>query len=125
VVYAVVKVVWAYNDEWYYPGTEGGQTETVYRSRERAQADADEQNEEEREAWSDAFEEGSAADYYEPAGLNQMELNDRVLSGRDVFDPPPEPEKPAVDDEGHQYHTFTPNEVPFYEVVEIELEDAP
>src|SRR5207237_1435208 len=40
VVYAVVAIQWQYNDMWYYPGAEGGDSVAAYRSRERAEAEA-------------------------------------------------------------------------------------
>ena len=35
--YAVIEVEWRYNDEWYYPPTEGGRAVRVFRSRDRAE----------------------------------------------------------------------------------------
>ena len=62
---------------------------------------------------------------YEPAGLNQFEVKDRTLPGRDPFDPPPKPAR-TEDEEGDRIWTFAPDEVPFCEVVEVELEgEAP
>src|SRR5207248_323709 len=72
VAYAVVKVIWGYNDEWYYPGAEGGEVQTLYRSRARAEAEADRLNAEERENWTEMFRPGGYG--YEPAGLNQFDL---------------------------------------------------
>lgn len=37
VAYAVVRVMWEYNDNWYEPGAEGGRTVIAYRSREAAE----------------------------------------------------------------------------------------
>jgi hypothetical protein len=119
VVYAVVRIVWQYNDEWYYPGTEGGEVTTAYRSRERAEEECARQNERERQVWTRRFQQEGWG--YEPAGLNQFDLEGRLLPGADPFGPPPQPAR-TEDDEGDEIWTFTPDEVPFFEVVEIELE---
>lgn len=37
VAYAVVRVMWEYNDSWYEPGAEGGRTVVAYRTREAAE----------------------------------------------------------------------------------------
>ena len=59
---------------------------------------------------------------YEPAGANQFELEGRLLPGQDPFGPDP---KPALageeDEEGDEIFTFAADEVPFYEVIEVEL----
>jgi len=121
VVYAVVRVVWGYNDEWYYPGSEGGETQTVYRSREKAEQIAEQENEDARDEWQTAFQEFDMG--YEPAGLNQFDLEGRLLPGQDPFGPPVT--SGAVDDEGEEWHTFSPPQVAFYEVIELELEGQP
>ncbi len=123
VVYAVVRVVWGYNDEWYYPGAEGGQTLTVYRSRKRAEAECRDMNEEAREEWNELFEENPDLGY-EPAGLNQFDPEDRLLPGQDPFGPVPKPAN-DVDEEGDELGTFTADEMPYFEVVELDLEGQP
>ena len=40
VAYAVVQVLWDYQDDFYSPGDEGGRITTVYRTRHRAEAEA-------------------------------------------------------------------------------------
>ena len=119
VAYAVVQVVWGYNDEWFYPGAEGGQVQTLYRTRARAEAEVARRNTEEREQWAGTI--GNVG--YEPAGANQFELEGRLLPGQDPFGPDP---KPALadqeDEEGDEIFTFAPDEVPFFEVIEVELE---
>lgn len=119
VAYAVVQVVWGYNDEWFYPGAEGGQVQTLYRTRARAEAEVARRNAEEREQWAGTI--GNVG--YEPAGANQFELEGRLLPGQDPFGPDP---KPALadqeDEEGDEIFTFAPDEVPFFEVIEVELE---
>jgi hypothetical protein len=119
VVYAVVKAVWGYNDEWYYPGSEGGEVQTVYRSRQKAEEVAARENESAREEWRMAFEEFDMG--YAPAGLNQFDLEGRLMPGWSPFEPTPTPTWTGGEDrEG--YNTFPPEEVAFFEVVEVELE---
>lgn len=120
VVYAVVEVIWGYNDEWFYPGSEGGETQTVYRSREKAEKEAARLNKDEREEWTEAIQDHGLG--YEPAGLNQFDIEERLLPGQDPFDPPME--SSFIDTEGDEFHTLTPDQVAFYEVVELELEDV-
>jgi hypothetical protein len=116
--YALVRVNWGYNDEWYYPGPEGGTVFTVYRNREKALKECKDHNEIATDVWDEnAHEYG-----YEPAGANQFELNDRVLPGRSPFEPPPTPERTEPDEDGDPLDTFAAHEVPFWEVIEIELE---
>jgi hypothetical protein len=122
--YAVVQVVWGYNDEWFYPGAEGGQVQTLYRTRARAEAEAQRRNAEERENWAGVLGSDDSPGY-DPAGLNQFELEGRLLPGQDPFGPDPKPARAGEEDkEGDELFTFAPDEVPFYEVVEVELEGA-
>jgi hypothetical protein len=58
---------------------------------------------------------------YAPAGLNQFELCGRLLPSHDPFGPEPSPTR-TTDEDGDPIWTFTPDEVPFYEVIEVELE---
>lgn len=115
VAYAVVRVLWGYNDEWFYPGAEGGQVTAAYRSRARAEAEAARLTAAAREEWAGTLG-GSGM------GANQFDLEDRRLPGQDPLDPPARP--PEGRDEGDEDagYMFGPDEVPFYEVVEIELE---
>jgi len=53
VAYAVVRVMWEYNDAWYEPGAEGGRTVRAFRSRERAEAERQRLDAEARRAWDD------------------------------------------------------------------------
>jgi hypothetical protein len=123
VVYAIVEVVWGYNDEWYYPGEEGGQTQTVYRSREKAEAECQRRNAASRRDW-----QGIVGDLTrgEAAGFEQypFDMEDRLFPGQDPFGPPRKPpaEREEEDDEPGLYAT---DEVPFCEVVELELEGQP
>jgi hypothetical protein len=119
--YALVQVNWDYNDEWYYPNAEGGTVVTVYRSRQRAVDECAISNDASRDEWDESVREYG----YEPAGGNQFELNNRLLPDRSPFDPPPTPLPPDVEDdapEAVEAGTFSADEVPFWEVIEIELE---
>jgi hypothetical protein len=109
VAYAVVQVVWGYNDEWFYPGAEGGQVQTLYRTRARAEAEADRQNAAGRDRWIDTFTSGG------------IDLEGRLLPGQDPFGPAPKPTL-EEDEDGDEIFTFAPDQVPFYEVIEVELE---
>ena len=51
VAFAVVRIDWNYNDMWYYPGDDGGETTVAYRTRERAETECGRQNAEAREQW--------------------------------------------------------------------------
>ncbi|MBY0460726.1 MAG: hypothetical protein K2V38_25690 [Gemmataceae bacterium] len=53
VAFAVVRVMWEYNDAWYEPGAEGGRTVKAYRSRERAEKERQRLEAEAREEWDD------------------------------------------------------------------------
>ena len=60
---------------------------------------------------------------FTPAGMNQFELEGRLLPGQDPFGPDPKPARAdEEDEEGDEIFTFAPDEVPFYEVIEVELE---
>ncbi len=116
--YVLVRVNWGYNDEWYYPAAEGGTVLNVYRSREKAVEECESQNDIAADLWDDSAQEYG----YEPAGANQFELNDRVLPDRSPFDPDTTPVRTGPDVDGDEIFTFTAREVPFWEVIEIELE---
>lgn len=115
--YALVEVNWGYNDEWYYPDPEGGQVTRVFRSREKAMKACEQETGVSVDVWDDVAREMG----FEEAGANQFELNDRVMPGASPFDQPPTPE-PDEDAFGEDFGTYSAYEVPFYEVIEIELE---
>ena len=107
VAYAVVEVVWGYNDEWYYADGEGGRVMTVYRSRQRAETVCAVENEKARREWADAVSEEPDDEY------GNFEVGDREEAADPFADRPrtesyADPRKSA--------------EVPFFEVVEVELE---
>lgn len=53
VAFAVVRVMWEYNDSWYEPGAEGGKTVRAFRSRERAEVERAQLEAEAHAAWDD------------------------------------------------------------------------
>jgi hypothetical protein len=55
VAFAVVRVMWQYNDQWYEPGSEGGGTVRAYRDRERAEAECRRLEERARREWDDRY----------------------------------------------------------------------
>jgi hypothetical protein len=57
VAFAVVRVMWEWNDSWYEPGAEGGRTVRAYRSRERAEAERQRLETEARREWGDHWVE--------------------------------------------------------------------
>jgi hypothetical protein len=98
VVYAVVEVGWAYNDEWNYREP-GGAPVTAYRSRERAEAEAARLDAEARRRWAGATLEQDSAGAEDPfAAADQPDDHRPTLVGADA--------------------------VRFYEVAEIEWEGA-
>jgi hypothetical protein len=109
--YALVQINWGYNDEWYYPEEEGGTITKVFRTLEKAEQERDLQNRTSMAEWQEI-----AADFgYEEAGANQFELNFRLLPGTTPFDPP-------IQSANEEFGTFSAAEVPFWEIIEIELE---
>lgn len=99
VAFAVVCVMWEYNDTWYEPGAEGGRTVSAYRSRERAEAERQRLEAEARAGW------GSE---YRSVSVRRWELEQWPTLGPDV---------------GTDFHeAFDELRVPLYEVVEIDLD---
>jgi hypothetical protein len=104
--YAVVRVLWEYNDNWMEPGGEGGDCVRAFRRR----ADA--------EAYRDLLEEQARREHRqldpdeEPSGHERYEV-DRWR--RSPFDDKSDP---------YLFETVPAQEATFYEVVEIEVDDA-
>jgi hypothetical protein len=122
VAYVVVEISWSYNDEWYYPPAEGGGAHSAYRTRERAEAECARLNHEARERWRDALNLPEAED--EPEGMPGYEaypfdMEGRLFPGDDPFGPRRTPPARGAED---QHGKFAVDEVPFYEVIEFELE---
>jgi hypothetical protein len=106
VAYAVVQVQWAYDDSWYQASPEGGEVQTLYRRRERAEAEAARLSAVARAEWI--------------AGEQTLDLDQRPDPGQDAFDPPhtPDPEK-------YGGRLIDADRAEFFEVVVVELEAAP
>lgn len=101
--YVLVSISWDYNDEWNVADAEGGVVTAVYRDQAKAAKECAKRNKRVVDGWDlhDGFE-----------------ANGRVFPGRSPFDPPPEPNNPPEFGDV----LYTPAEVPFWEVIEIELE---
>jgi len=101
VAYAVVRVMWEYNDSWYEPGEEGGRTARAFRSRARAEAEQKRLEAEARKQWDD----------YHWVDARRWELSDWPALG------------PVEGTESEE--AFERRGVRLYEVIEIDLgEDA-
>jgi hypothetical protein len=117
--YAVMAVNWEYNDEFYDACAEGGLLEKVYRSRERAEAECARLNERERENWAfvdefaGEYDDESEDDELEP-GFAMFDMQDRLRHKRGLA-------PGAMLKKGEGLYRSTEG-VPFYEVVEVELE---
>ncbi|HYT87428.1 MAG TPA: hypothetical protein VEL76_01795 [Gemmataceae bacterium] len=126
VAYAVTRIDWQYNDMWYYPDLEGGETITAYRTRERAEAECARLNGEAREQWRERLElaePGRETDPdIDPDDLYQFDMEGRLFPGQDPFGPPILP--PPRPQEDANESLYRVDEVPFYEVIEFELEEA-
>ncbi len=133
VAYAVVAVQWNYNDEWYYPGSEGGHTQAAYRSRERADQECERLNAEARARWRRNLHlpaPGAAARGMAMHELFPFDMQTRHFAGQAWFEPPANPparSAAAIYGEDHEdsdleHGEFSVDEVPFYEVVAFELE---
>lgn len=106
VAYAVVQVQWAYDDSWYQASPEGGEVQTLYRRRERAEAEAARLTVEARRERAE----------YDPA----LDLDQRPDPGQDPFDPPR-----TVPFDKYDGRMIAVADAEFYEVVAVELaEDA-
>jgi hypothetical protein len=127
VAFVVVEVQWNYNDEWYYPPPEGGGAHTAYRSRERADAECARMNAEARERWRRQLHLPQPGAAPTGAGYEALpfDMEDRPFPGDDPFGPRREPPpRPWDDQEDYEEGKFSVDEVPFYEVIEFELEEG-
>jgi hypothetical protein len=126
VAYAVVKILWNYNDMWYYPGDEGGETTIAYRTRERAEAECERLNAEARARWRTDLQLADASEVanpeIDPDQLYQFDMQSRAFPGAAPFAPRPAPPPRVQEDASKQL--FAVDEVPFHEVVEIELPEG-
>jgi hypothetical protein len=55
VAFAVVRVMWEYNDSWYEPGSEGGRTVRAFRSRDRAEEECARLEADARREWDGRY----------------------------------------------------------------------
>jgi hypothetical protein len=116
--FVVLQIEWNYNDEWYFPPSEGGGAYHAYRTRERAEVECAKLNAEAREQWRQRLRLPAAG---EPMGWEAyaFDMFPRVFPGDDPLAPRRQPPKRALP--GVQGGKFSVDEVPFYEVVEFEL----
>jgi len=117
--YAVIEINWEYNDENYSADPEGGRVMKVYRTRERAEAECARRNAETREEWS--FVDEYASDYDEDVEgeddefvMAAFDMRDRIRRQRGMTD-----DQKLKPREG-LFNTSA--NVPFFEVIEVELE---
>lgn len=116
--YAVLELNWEYNDEYYAADEDGGRLFKVYRARERAEAECAARNEEARADWGfvDDMMAEIESDFEEddedgPVGFD---MQDRLRHKRGLTG-----DAKLKKGEG----TFrTTAGVPFFEVIEVELE---
>ncbi|MBN9117671.1 MAG: hypothetical protein J0I06_00620 [Planctomycetes bacterium] len=123
--FVVVEVRWQYNDEWFYPPPEGGGPHTAYRSRERAEAECARMNADAREEWRRRLNLPAAtAPVVDRAGHEAFpfDMQGRTFPGDDPFGPRREPPRRANEEGIVERGLFAVDEVPFYEVIEFELE---
>jgi hypothetical protein len=123
VAFAVVRVLWNYNDQWYYPGDEGGEVTAAYRSRERAETECERRNTRARKEWRRQLElpePGTIeAQHVDRGETYPFDMENRLFPGQAPFGPPVEP--PPRDGDDEEPGLFALEEVPFFEVVEFEL----
>jgi hypothetical protein len=123
VAYLVLEIQWNYNDEWNYPPAEGGVPYTAYRTRARAERECARLNAEARTRWRTELNLPNAGQIPEGAEGHEVfpfDMQSRPFPGDDPFAPPREPPTRANIEGG----CFGVDEVPFYEVQEIELPEG-
>jgi hypothetical protein len=120
--YAVLEVNWEYNDEYFDADSEGGNLVKVFRSRERAEAECANRNTVARRQWGGfgrQFAELYANDEsddeeFDPNDLPVFDMRKRLARKRGFGD-----DSTLKPREG--YYASTAG-VPFFEVIEVELE---
>ncbi len=115
--YAVVMVNWQYNDEYYNANADEGEVIQVFRTRERAEAECDDQNDIARDLWGDALAETIAEIDEQLDGdgdFAMFDMQDRLRQRRGLL-----PGEKLKKGEGLFKTTAG---VPFYEVIEVSLE---
>lgn len=130
--YLVLEIQWQYNDEWYYPPAEGGAPHTAYRTRARAEEECARLNAQAREQWRTRLHLPSAGAPI-PAGVAgdrmfRFDMQERRFLDEEAFGPNREPPVRAFPGPTPPRHyeigKFSVDEVPFYEVHEIELPEG-
>lgn len=109
--YAVVMVNWEYNDENYDAKPDQCEVITVYRTRARAEAECESQNDVARDAWSDVFDDDE--DMFDD-DFPMFDAVERLRRRRGLL-----PGQKLKKGEGVYKNT---DGVPFYEVIEVPLE---
>ncbi|MCI0704223.1 MAG: hypothetical protein L0241_24460 [Planctomycetia bacterium] len=117
--YAVLGINWEYNDEFYDANSEGGHLVKVYRSRARAEEECAALNAEARDDWGfvDEFAEEYADEMEDDESEYDMamfDMRDRLRRKRGLTS-----NQKLKKGEG-LYNSIA--RVPFYEVIEVELE---
>jgi hypothetical protein len=117
--YAVLGINWEYNDENYDADAEGGRVTKVYRTREKAEAECARRNEEARDDWlfvdmqfeefADESDEDDETDV-----MAAFDMQERIRHKRGMTD-----DQKLKKGEG-LFNTSA--DVPFFEVIEVELE---
>jgi hypothetical protein len=113
--YAVIEIHWEYNDEYYAADEEGGRLVKVYRSRERAAAECARMNESAREEWS--IVDDYVAEWADGDDENDtaaFDMQERLYKRRGLVG-----DQKLAKREG-MYKSA--RDVPFFEVIEVELE---
>ena len=111
--YAIVKIDWQYNDEYYIAASDGGKVMKVYRSRERAEAECARRNSEESQKWGSLGDDPGEA--FDPdVDSVSFDMQDRLQFRRGVLE---------NDGLARGEGLFaTSAGVSFFEVIEVELE---
>lgn len=114
--YAVVELNWEYNDEYYSADPQGGDLITVYRSRERAEAECAQRNEGARSDWDFVDDQLAeyADDYDDEEDIIAFDMEDRLRHRLGLTS-----NQRLKKGEGQFRSTAG---VPFFEVIEVELE---
>jgi hypothetical protein len=110
--YAVVQIGWSYNDEYYDADPEGGKLLKVFRSRQHAEEECERQNVRERASWGDIV--GEFGTNVEESDYGMFDMRDRIAFREGVLDAK----------QSRYGRSVFPHAagVPFFEVVEVELE---
>jgi hypothetical protein len=115
--FAVIELNWEYNDEYFDADPEGGRLVQVYRSRERAEAECAARNEVARDAWGFADEMMGGIEFDDEDDLDDIaafDMQERLSRRRGLT-------RDQKLKKGEGMYRSTEG-VPFFEVIEVELE---